>query len=168
MLLVIEMEKISNDENIKNLKKRKVLRYIIMILAFATIIFGIVDLFVQKTIFLIITIGLFLLTTLLQNYREKLRIVKHEELDDVREEIKTIKEKYRVTNESIKEEKKEEPVKEEIKEELKPVPKKKTTSNTKKSTGTKKKTTSSTKKKTGTSKKTGTKEKTTTKKKSTK
>ena len=141
----MEEIKISNEQNIKNLKKRKILRYIIMVLAFLTIILGILDLFYQRTLLLIITIALFVLVTILQNYRDSIKIIRHDELADIRKEIEDNKKKYKTHAEVLKDENEEE-----VKEEKKPVPKKtgaaKKSGAVKKSTGTKK--TSATKKKT--------------------
>ena len=141
----MEEIKISNEQNIKNLKKRKILRYIIMVLAFLTIILGILDLFYQRTLLLIITIALFVLVTILQNYRDSIKIIRHDELADIRKEIEDNKKKYKTHAEVLKDENEEE-----VKEEKKPVPKKTGTAKksgaVKKSTGTKK--TSATKKKT--------------------
>lgn len=142
----MEEIKISNEQNIKNLKKRKILRYIIMVLAFLTIILGILDLFYQRTLLLIITIALFVLVTILQNYRDSIKIIRHDELADIRKEIEDNKKKYKTHAEVLKDENEEE-----VKEEKKPAPKK--TTSAKKSTGakksstTKKKTTSNNKKK---------------------
>lgn len=141
----MEEIKISNEQNIKNLKKRKILRYIIMVLAFLTIILGILDLFYQRTLLLIITIALFVLVTILQNYRDSIKIIRHDELADIRKEIEDNKKKYKTHAEVLKDENEEE-----VKEEKKTVPKKtgaaKKSGAVKKSTGTKK--TSATKKKT--------------------
>ena len=141
----MEEIKISNEQNIKNLKKRKILRYIIMVLAFLTIILGILDLFYQRTLLLIITIALFVVVTILQNYRDSIKIIRHDELADIRKEIEDNKKKYKTHAEVLKDENEEE-----VKEEKKPVPKKtgaaKKSGAVKKSTGTKK--TSATKKKT--------------------
>ena len=141
----MEEIKISNEQNIKNLKKRKILRYIIMVLAFLTIILGILDLFYQRTLLLLITIALFVLVTILQNYRDSIKIIRHDELADIRKEIEDNKKKYKTHAEVLKDENEEE-----VKEEKKPVPKKtgaaKKSGAVKKSTGTKK--TSATKKKT--------------------
>ncbi len=110
-----------------------------MVLAFLTIILGILDLFYQRTLLLIITIALFVLVTILQNYRDSIKIIRHDELADIRKEIEDNKKKYKTHAEVLKDENEEE-----VKEEKKIVPKK--TTSAKKSTGTKK--TNATKKKT--------------------
>jgi low affinity Fe/Cu permease len=128
----MEEVKISNEQNIKNLKKRKILRYVIIVLAFATIILGLLDLFYQRTILLIITIALFVLVTILQNYRDSIKIIRHDDLADVRKEIEENKKKFKTNAEVIKDKNKEESK----------TPKK-TTSNKSKTTSNKPKTNSS-------------------------
>ena len=86
-----------------------------------------------------------MLVTILQNYRDSIKIIRHDELADIRKEIEDNKKKYKTHAEVLKDENEEE-----VKEEKKPVPKKtgaaKKSGAVKKSTGTKK--TSATKKKT--------------------
>ena len=82
----MEKVKISNDENIKNLKKRKIIKYILIVFYFATIILALADLFYQRTILLLATILLFLITMSLNKYRESIPIIKHDELEDVKKE----------------------------------------------------------------------------------
>ena len=151
----MEEIKLSNEQNIKNLKKRKILRYIIMVLAFLTIILGILDLFYQRTLLLIITIALFVLVTILQNYRDSIKIIRHDELADIRKEIEDNKKKYKTHAEVLKDEKDEDKKEIVVKEEKKTTPKKtsaaKKTTTSKKKTGAKK--TSTTKKKTTNNKK---------------
>ena len=128
----MEKKELTNDENLRNLKRRKIIRYIILPLYFATIVVALADLFAQQTILLLIAILLFLLTVSLDKYRESIPIIKSDELEDDKEE-------------SIKEEKKEE-----VKKETKNTTTKKTT----KKTTTKKTTTKKTATKKGTKAKT--------------
>ena len=166
----MENKKITNDENISNLKKRKILRYLIITFSLITMGFAIADLFLQQTLLLILAIICLIITTALNKYRDSLTIIKKDELKEIREAIAENDKKFKkgviiedpMDEEPKKEEKKEE-VKEEVKEVVKKTTPKKTT--TKKSTTTKKKTSTGTKKTTSTAKKSTSSKSTTTKKK---
>jgi len=136
----MEKKELTNDENLRNLKRRKIIRYIILPLYFATIVVALADLFAQQTILLLIAILLFLLTVSLDKYRESIPIIKSDELEDDKEEIENSKEKNK--EESIKEEKKEEVKKETKKTTTKKTTKKTTTKKTATKKGTKAKTNS--------------------------
>ena len=166
----MENKKITNDENISNLKKRKILRYLIITFSLITMGFAIADLFLQHTILLILAIVCLVITTALNKYRDSLTIIKKDELKEVREAIAENDKKFKkgviledpMDEEPKKEEKKEEVKKVEVK---KTAPKKKTT--TKKTTTPKKKTSSGAKKTTSTAKKSTSSKSTTAKKKTT-
>ena len=117
----INEKTISNDENIANLKKRKYLRYAIIFFALITIVFALLDLILQNTWLLLLAIIFFIITTFLNKYRESLKIIKKDELKEVREAIEENKKKFRRAGEEE-------------------APKKKTTTSSKKTTSTKKKT----------------------------
>jgi len=108
----MEKKELTNDENVKNLKKRKIIRYIIIPLYFLTIVVALADLFLQQTILLLIAIVLFLITVSLDKYRESIQIIKHDELKDIKAEMEKTKAKYNSV--PIKEEK-EEPKVEKVK-----------------------------------------------------
>ena len=91
----INEKTISNDENIANLKKRKYLRYAIIFFALITIVFALLDLILQNTLLLLLAIIFFIITTFLNKYRESLKIIKKDELKEVREAIEENKKKFR-------------------------------------------------------------------------
>lgn len=78
-------KKITNDQNIKNLKKRKILRILIILFASVTIIFALLNLFSNVSI--IFALVFFVITTILNRVRENTKIIKKDELADVREAI---------------------------------------------------------------------------------
>ena len=165
----MENKKITNDENISNLKKRKVLRYLIITFSLITMGFAIADLFLQQTLLLILAIICLIITTALNKYRDSLTIIKKDELKEIREAIAENDKKFKkgvIIEDPMDEEPKKEEKKEEVKEVVKKTtPKKSTTTKKKTSTGTKK--TTSTAKKSTSSKSTTAKKKTTTTKKAT-
>jgi Ca2+/Na+ antiporter len=128
-------ERLSNEQNLINYKKRKYLRYAIIIFAFLTMILAIADLFTQNTILLILALLFFIVTTVLNKYRDSIKIDRKDELEDIKKEIEENKKKYQ---RGVQEEKKEPVKKKKVKEEK--VEGNKTT--TKKKSTTKKKTTS--------------------------
>ena len=74
--------KISNDENIRNLKKRKILRWIIIVFSIVTIVLSLLSLIVQLNfIFPLIT---FIITSILMRVRDNTPINKKDDLADVR------------------------------------------------------------------------------------
>lgn len=74
--------KISNDENIRNLKKRKILRWIIIGFSIVTIVLSLLSLIVQLNfIFPLIT---FIITSILMRVRDNTPINKKDDLADVR------------------------------------------------------------------------------------
>ena len=164
----MENKKITNDENISNLKKRKILRYLIITFSLITMGFAIADLFLQQTLLLILAILCLIITTALNKYRDSLTIIKKDELKEIREAIAENDKKFKkgvIIEDPMDEEPKKEEKKEEVKEVVKKTTPKKTT--TKKSTTTKKKTSTGTKKTTSTAKKSTSSKSTTTKKKTT-
>ncbi len=64
------MTKLTNDEKIRNVKLRKILKYIIMLLALLTIIFSVLSLW--KNITPIFAIIFFIIEVIVSKYREKL------------------------------------------------------------------------------------------------
>ena len=102
----INKQEISNDENIANLKKRKYLRYAIIIFALITIILAFLDLIMQNTLLLLLAIIFFIITTFLNKYRESLKIIKKDELKEVREAIEENKKKFKRGELETKEEEK--------------------------------------------------------------
>ena len=161
----MENKKITNDENISNLKKRKILRYLIITFSLITMGFAIADLFLQQTLLLILAIICLIITTALNKYRDSLTIIKKDELKEIREAIAENDKKFKkgvIIEDPMDEEPKKEEKKEEVKEVVKKTTPKKTT--TKKSTTTKK-TSTGTKKTTSTAKKSTSSKSTTTKKK---
>ena len=87
--------KFNNDQNIKNLRKRELLRIMIIIFSLLTIIFSFGNLFYN--INLIFALFCFALTVILNKAREKIFIVKKEkdELKEIRQEIKNNKKKFK-------------------------------------------------------------------------
>ena len=80
---------ISNDENIKNLKKRKILRIIIIFFSLITIVLSILSIIYNiNFIFPVIS---FIITHILIKIREKTLINKKDDLDYVRKELKKSK-----------------------------------------------------------------------------
>lgn len=74
--------KISNDENIRNLKKRKILRWIIIGFSIVTIVLSLLSLIIQLNfIFPLIT---FIITSILMRVRDNTPINKKDDLADVR------------------------------------------------------------------------------------
>ena len=76
------MSKITNDENIRNLKRRKILRIIIIIFSILTIVTSLLSLFMNISI--LFPILSFLITTILMKYRDSIEINKKDDLKDVR------------------------------------------------------------------------------------
>lgn len=89
-------KELSNDENIANLKKRKILRIVIIIFATLTIILALLTIITQwfdvgfkvSVIFALIT---YIITTILSRVRNKIKINRNDEFDKIREEIKKTK-----------------------------------------------------------------------------
>lgn len=87
-------KKLTNDENIKNLKKRKILRILIILFAILTILFSLLNLFFQVS--LIFALIAFLVTTILDRVRTNTPINKKDDIEDIRKEItKTKKRNYK-------------------------------------------------------------------------
>jgi len=86
------MKKISNDENIKNLKKREYLRITIIFFAFLTIALAVANLFFN--INLIFALSTFLIYVILNKIRDNIVINKKDDLKEVRNEIEKNKKKY--------------------------------------------------------------------------
>lgn len=78
-------KKLTNDENIKNLKKRKVLRYFIILFAVLTIAFSLLNLFFQVS--LVFALVSFVITTVLDKVRSNIEIIKKDDMEDIRKEI---------------------------------------------------------------------------------
>ncbi len=78
-------KKISNDQNIKNLKTRKILRYIIIAFSILTIVLSLLSIFNYISfIFPLIT---FIITTILMRKRDNTIINKVDDLSDVRKAL---------------------------------------------------------------------------------
>lgn len=75
-------KKISNDENIKNLKKRKILRIIIIIFCLITIALAVSSLIFN--ISFIFPLLSFIITHILINIKEKIIINKKDDLKEIR------------------------------------------------------------------------------------
>ena len=75
-------KKISNDENIKNLKKRKILRYFLIFFSIVTIVSSLLSLIYGLTIY--IPLASFIITTILNKVRDSIVINKKDDLKDVR------------------------------------------------------------------------------------
>ena len=71
-------KELTNDENLANLKKRKWLRWGIMLFGFATIILAFLNLF--EVLHIGFAIGTFVITTIFVKMREKTLINKNEEI----------------------------------------------------------------------------------------
>lgn len=86
--------KLTNDENIKNLKKREYLRIAIMIFSFATIVLSIANLFYDLS--LIFALVTFFITVILNKVRGNTPINLNEdnEIKSIRNEIKKNKKKF--------------------------------------------------------------------------
>lgn len=73
------MVKLTNDQNIKNLKKRKILRYLIIFFGVVTIVLAILTLTIKLSfIFSLIS---FLIMTILTKKREGIPIKIHKDLE---------------------------------------------------------------------------------------
>lgn len=73
------MSKLTNDQNIKNLKKRKILRYFIIFFGIVTIVLAILSLTIKLSfIFSLIS---FIIMTLLTKKRESIPIKINEDLE---------------------------------------------------------------------------------------
>ncbi len=94
----MKKNEIDNEKNIKNMETRRILRYVIIVLDFLTIIFAIANLFYQKTIFLILALVCLVIVVIAEHYRDKLEIIKNDELEDIKKEIEDIKNKHNITN----------------------------------------------------------------------
>lgn len=66
------MEKLTNDQNIKNLKKRKILRYLIIVFGVLTIGLSILALTIKLNF--VFSLIAFVIMTLLTKYRESIPI----------------------------------------------------------------------------------------------
>lgn len=84
-------KKITNNENIKNLKKRKILRYFIILFAILTIVFSVLNLFFQVS--LVFALVFFVITTILDKVRSKIEIIKKDDMEDIRKEMTKNKKK---------------------------------------------------------------------------
>ena len=77
--------KLSNDENIRNLKKRKILRYVLIVLALLTIVLSLLSIFNYISfIFPLIT---FILYSIIMRIRENIKINKVDDLKEVRKAL---------------------------------------------------------------------------------
>lgn len=73
------MTKLTNDENIKNLKKRKVLRYLIIFFGIITIILAILALTIKLSF--IFSLIAFIIMTMLTKKRDSIPIKIHKDLE---------------------------------------------------------------------------------------
>lgn len=88
------MEKLTNDQNIKNLKTRKILRIFIMIFCVLTIVLALISLiFDISVIYPLIT---FIIATILINKRDKTTIKISEDLEKIRIEKSKDKQKKKI------------------------------------------------------------------------
>ena len=86
-----KMEKLTNDQNIKNLKTRKILRWLIIILGIITIVLSILSLTIKLGIGYAIVA--FLITTILTKKRESIPININKDLEAKRIEKAMAKDK---------------------------------------------------------------------------
>lgn len=87
------MTKLTNDENIRNLKKRKVLRYLIIVFGIITIILAILALTIKLSF--IFSLVAFIIMTMLTKKRESIPIKIHKDLEMKRIENALKKQKNR-------------------------------------------------------------------------
>ena len=73
---------ISNDENIRNLRRRKILRIVVIVLALVTIFLSLASIFLN--ISFIFPLIAFIITHFILKYRDKIEINKKDDLDSVR------------------------------------------------------------------------------------
>ena len=83
------MKKISNDQNLENLRKRKILRYVMIVVYVMAIVAAFIDLFVQNWFLLGGALVLFLIATLINKKRDGIVINKRDDIND-NEESKII------------------------------------------------------------------------------
>lgn len=76
------MEKLTNDQNIKNLKKRKILRYFIIVFGITTIILAILALVIKLNF--IFSLVSFIIMTILTKKRESIPIKISKDLEMIR------------------------------------------------------------------------------------
>ena len=86
-------KRINNDQNIKNLKKREILRILIIIFSLLTIIFALGNLFYNVN--LLFALFCFIVTIIFNKIREKTVIVKKDNLKEIRQEIKKNKKNFK-------------------------------------------------------------------------
>ena len=89
-------KRINNDQNIKNLKKREILRILIIIFSLLTIIFALGNLFYNVN--LLFALFCFIVTVIFNKIREKTVIVKKDNIKEIRQEIKKNKKKFKKIN----------------------------------------------------------------------
>ena len=89
-------KRINNDQNIKNLKKREILRILIIIFSLLTIIFALGNLFYNVN--LLFALFCFIVTVIFNKIREKTVIVQKDNLKEIRQEIKKNKKKFKKIN----------------------------------------------------------------------
>jgi len=94
----MKKNEIDNEKNIKNLETRRILRYVLIIFDFLTIVFAIANLFYQKVIFLIFALICLVVVVICEHYRNNLEIIKNDEIDEIKKEIEDIKSKHNITN----------------------------------------------------------------------
>ena len=86
-------DNLSNDQNLKNLKKREILRILIIILALCTIVLALLNLFYG--VHILFAFGCYLGVVILTKIRNSTPIVlKEDEFQDIRNEIETTNKKY--------------------------------------------------------------------------
>jgi len=91
------MKKLSNDQNIENLKKRKILWFIILIMYFISILIAFISLFVNEWYIIMGSLVFFLTAIYFKNKRENIPINKIDDYVDDRDDIKDIeKEKLKI------------------------------------------------------------------------
>jgi hypothetical protein len=95
------MKKLSNDENIANLKKRKIFWYIIIVMYVLAIVIAFASLFIKNWFVILSSLIFFLLAVQLKKMRDGIVINKIDDYVDEREDIKAIakeREKIRKRN----------------------------------------------------------------------
>lgn len=82
-------KKLSNDENIANLKKRKILRYFIIFFAALTMVLAILSLIIGISI--LYALGVFIIVRILTHIRDNTTINKSDKITEVEKEINKVK-----------------------------------------------------------------------------
>ncbi len=91
------MNKLTNEENYKNYQKRKLLRWLVMLFAFLTILFVIIYYVTWNYGFVFVALVFFVLNVVLAKVRERIPINLSEENQKEKDEMKNKKKKKKTT-----------------------------------------------------------------------